>query len=200
MIEILVPIISGLFLLAATLIANRKESPSAPFPRAPGGRAGRLMGIFAFGAIVGLLITLPFTAPLRIPTITPIGTIVAYHGQRIPDGWLLCDGSLISAAHNGLIDLVGSNTPDLQGFFLRGLDPAGKRDPDGKNRKLGSTQEGLVGEHHHSYNMGGRGGKSGGSSPDTLVNDGPNPTSDQGHGIGAETRPKNVAVHFIIKY
>lgn len=38
----------------------------------------------------------------------PIGTIVPYNGHKLPNGWHLCDGN--------------KGTPNLQGYFIRGVD------------------------------------------------------------------------------
>lgn len=92
----------------------------------------------------------------------PAGSIVPYGGSileqdDVPDGWLLCDGSVIpDGEHYGALrELLRStawgNTgaqvrlPDLRGMFLRGVDdpdgPAGTewdpagRDPDADERK-----------------------------------------------------------------
>ena len=60
----------------------------------------------------------------------PVGTIVAYFGSdnRIPTGWVLCDGQ--PAPENSVLDLdangsiEGNQLPDLRGRFIRGsFDP-----------------------------------------------------------------------------
>lgn len=75
----------------------------------------------------------------------PPGTIVAFGGTTIPDGWLLCDGRPLTNAMfprlfaaigtswgNGTLDSTGAletpalaetgfNLPDLRGVFLRGV-------------------------------------------------------------------------------
>ncbi len=77
----------------------------------------------------------------------PPGTIFPFGGsyKKIPDGWLLCDGTAKSSEeYNGLWSVIGNawgngsegkekdentdfNLPDLRGLFLRGVD-----DPDGE--------------------------------------------------------------------
>ena len=70
----------------------------------------------------------------------PIGSIIAFGGSGITraweqNGWLLCDGRLLDKYEPGYLDLflaIGFawggdgdrkfNLPDLQGFFLRGVD------------------------------------------------------------------------------
>jgi hypothetical protein len=52
----------------------------------------------------------------------PTGSVTAYLGNTAPPGWLMCDGSAIpnDPRHAALIAIVGNNTPNLQGQFLRG--------------------------------------------------------------------------------
>lgn len=52
----------------------------------------------------------------------PMGTIVAFvlNQEYIPDGWLLCDGSVIPQQYKNLINLLGTNTPNLAGRTLIG--------------------------------------------------------------------------------
>ena len=70
--------------------------------------------------------------------VTPIGTIVAWHGDSIPKGWSICDGS------NG--------TPNLIGKFIK-ADTSEKQnnetDLDDDNKLL-LTKEHLP-EHHHPH-------------------------------------------------
>jgi len=77
-----------------------------------------------------------------------VGTVVAFAGptDRIPHGWLLCDGREIKIAeYPELYDTVGTawgagngrttfNLPDLRGRFLRGADLGAGRDPDASTR------------------------------------------------------------------
>ena len=69
---------------------------------------------------------------------TPIGTIVAWHGDSIPKGWSICDGS------NG--------TPNLIGKFIK-ADTSEKYDNEtdlDDDNKLLLTKEHLP-EHHHPH-------------------------------------------------
>lgn len=124
----------------------------------------------------------------------PIGTIIAFAGEELDEEWLLCDGRQCSGM---LSKLIGNNVPDLRGQFLRGLDPSGAIDPDGKGRNLLSQQSDMFASHTHEYAVE-TWGKfephySGGdhSLPE------PSPTTTGATG-GEETRPKNVAVNFFI--
>lgn len=52
--------------------------------------------------------------PAIVPPGVPPGTIVAYFGTEIPQGWVLCDGSTTPS---------GKLTPDLRNRFIMGLEP-----------------------------------------------------------------------------
>lgn len=83
--------------------------------------------------------------------LTPIGTIAAYYGNNIPQGWLLCDGSTFDEVeYDTLNSFLGSNVlPDLRGYFLRGLDTTGTIDPNGVGRTVGSVQGDIFKTHRH---------------------------------------------------
>jgi Phage Tail Collar Domain len=100
--------------------------------------------------------------------LVPPGSIMAFGGDtnRIPSGWLLCDGQAMSGStyprlfaaistnwgsgytYNGTTWSITNaahnfNLPDLRGYFLRGVDGGVGRDPDtafrGTNTFLGSV-------------------------------------------------------------
>lgn len=52
----------------------------------------------------------------------PTGSIIPYIGTDAPEGWVLCDGRSLTTIDGSdeLQLLVGANTPNLQGMFLRG--------------------------------------------------------------------------------
>ncbi len=134
-------------------------------------------------------------------TIQPIGAITAYAGTSPPNGWLLCDGKAIppGSQYDELRHLVGTNTPDLQGYFLRGLDQAGKVDP---GRKLLDIQSDGIGPHTHTYNNSyiGPAGLSGAGAPNVVAYIDHNAqTGAQTPAPPGETRPKNKTVSYIIK-
>ena len=142
----------------------------------------------------------------------PPGTIVAYWGTAIPTGWLLCDGSGIPAgvAYDKLRALIGANVPDLRGTFLRGAGQnanGGFRYSGDAGRTVGSGQGDDFKSHAHtlddytfaeSYN--GNWGWYGSGKTDT--DNGPmDPYRHDTFATGGEeTRPKNIAVNWIIKY
>jgi hypothetical protein len=104
--------------------------------------------------------------------LVPPGTVVAYLGNSVPKGWLLCDGqtSLDEPQYARLKELIGNKVPDYRGYFLRGLDPTGNVDPEGKGRTLISPpQNDTFANHNHTgkttnagnHNHGLTGGSSG---------------------------------------
>ena len=94
----------------------------------------------------------------------PVGSIVAFAGasDNIPDGWLECDGSILSKnEYDELYKVIGtawgkdgSNSdkfylPDLRGRFLRGVDKTGINDEDSGNRR--ALYDGNTGNTVGSY-------------------------------------------------
>jgi microcystin-dependent protein len=138
----------------------------------------------------------------------PAGTVNAYAGNTIPDGWLSCNGFVVSRSQfPELFRAIGTtyNTggesgsefrlPDLRGEFIRGLD--GGRGVD-TGRALGSAQSDLLKAHTHGLTQVGISTSSGANSFTQQTTGVPNgATASTG---GAETRPRNVAMNFIIKF
>lgn len=148
----------------------------------------------------------------------PIGSVIAFTTDYVPDGYLECDGSsyskttyaeLYSALSSGAIYGQDTNTfqvPDYRGLFLRGTDGGRGQDPDASSRMqhnftgtlgdtTGSVQNGQIEAHNHYIpaNVGIPGypiGFNGQYSADPV-------TESIG---GNETRPVNVYVTYCIKY
>lgn len=92
----------------------------------------------------------------------PVGTVLAYAGTNTgPElnqmGWLICDGSSLSATtYVDLFQVIGTcnggdgstefNLPDYRGYFLRGQDPTGQVDPDA-NSRTAANSGGLTGDN-----------------------------------------------------
>lgn len=158
--------------------------------------------------------------------LVPPGTVIAFAGSNVPAGWLKCDGGIISRTqYSALFSAIGtaygsgdgSTTfvlPDFRGLFLRGVngsavmpDGATLRDPDALARTamapggatgnaVGSLQFDEVKSHDHNIKLGGDGFVAGGRPQRSAgVND--NTRTDAAG--GAETRPKNAYVLYIIK-
>lgn len=158
------------------------------------------------------------------------GTVVAFAGSKVPDGWLLCDGSAVSrtafaalyaaigTSHGSGDNVVTFNLPDYQGRFLRGVSNGVKdngvpRDPDAKDRKamgpngndgdkVGSIEGDQFMSHTHSYNTYAGCVASGPYCFPSGEHDYNQGPLDLGtRGAGgSETRPKNASVNYIIKY
>ena len=139
------------------------------------------------------------------------------------NGWMFCDGrALDSGVYPELFAVIGYlygktgtssyNVPDYRGLFLRGVDAGAGMDPDSSKRLaptgngsissgIGSFQCDALQTHTHTYKSvqlaapaqtGNAAGQTAGdvstSAPDTPAR------------ISTETRPKNIAVNYIIKF
>ncbi|WP_142416140.1 phage tail protein [Bartonella massiliensis] len=126
----------------------------------------------------GWFLTNPTIKLPEIPPFPPLpesfsaGFIGTFASEKIPSGWLLCDGKEYSRKnYANLFAVLGEtwgkgdgqttfNVPDLRGMFLRGLDSGREID---KGRLLGSQQEesfkahihegktDSTGEHQHNF-------------------------------------------------
>lgn len=174
-------------------------------------------------------------ALLEKVTATPVGSIMPFGGtsDKVPRGWLICDGREISREKYAMLFSVISinfgegdgvetfNLPDFRGMFLRGANRVGKEsrndmyaDPDFEHRVwynrsgnpnrilphdegIGTYQYDELKKHNHQYLIpyGNAGRDSYGDNLFFYTR--PAVTDDFG---GNETRPKNMATHFIIKY
>jgi microcystin-dependent protein len=104
------------------------------------------------------------------------GIVVAFAGNKIPNGWELCDGRMLSRTdpkYKALFDVIGTihggdadpnfQLPDYRGRFLRGVDNGSERDPDAARRsapgqnnsgnsgaEVGSVQDDQFLRHSHT--------------------------------------------------
>jgi hypothetical protein len=138
-------------------------------------------------------------------------------------GWMLCDGrslpsgpfvelySCLGILYGGTVDTF--NIPDLRGYFLRGADPDAKVDLDATARKavggtaspgVGSLQGDAMQNHVHLEAVGGTPAPVGPvMAPFGVGPIGPAIASVTPSGVQLsmhETRPKNVAVHYLIRF
>ncbi|NEO44431.1 MAG: tail fiber protein [Moorea sp. SIO4A3] len=137
-------------------------------------------------------------------------------------GWMLCDGRYLdkdvySELFAVLGTLYGSNNnmfriPDYRGLFMRGVDAGSGVDPEaaqrispegnGTSSGIGSLQWDALQEHQHNYDavdLAATAG-SGNAGAQTSFR---KPTSSPNSPAlvsAYETRPKNIAVNYIIKY
>jgi len=132
-----------------------------------------------------------------LTSIAPIGTVIMYAGDAVPNGYLYCNGDVIAVEHTDLIALVGPNTPDFRGQFLRGASDTNAVDPDGPRLVLDS-QAGAVGPHTHPVSA--YDSTNPGANPRAATNSGFEGDFNTKANTGAETRPVNVSVRFCIKY
>lgn len=90
----------------------------------------------------------------------PIGTIQAFAFNKVPQGWMICDGrSLNKYDYSELFNVIAHTfgkegndyfkIPDLRGRFIRGWDPNATIDP--QRRHLGTYQEDAIQSHDHSF-------------------------------------------------
>ena len=110
---------------------------------------------------------------ILVGSVHPSGSVIAFAGTSAPDGWLLCDGSLVSRAiYSSLFFNIGiahgsgdgSTTfhlPDYRGRFLRGVANTSALDPDRASRtaanaggntgdNVGSVQGQAFQTHNHT--------------------------------------------------
>ncbi len=139
-----------------------------------------------------------------------IGSVHAFATETPPTGWIKCDGTAISRnQYARLFQRIGDrfgtgdgtttfNVPDLRGEFIRGWDDGRGVD---SGRTLGSAQGDLFESHTHTISnvntfQGGQVGVGNGGS----IQVGGNLTAVSNATGGAETRPRNVAMMYCIKY
>lgn len=140
------------------------------------------------------------------------GMIVMWGSTTLPTGWVECDGRP-STPYVNLIPFYPTNLPDLRGEFVRGWDNRKGIDP---GRSLRSFQGHQLENHAHTYTA------SDPTQPDTIQWLGrtvtfnfycimdqirthfpffisPNTSNPVTGSRGNETRPRNIALMYIIK-
>ena len=141
------------------------------------------------------------------------GIVIPWSSASVPSGFLECDGSAVSrTTYSALFAVVGTtwgsgdgsttfNLPDLRGEFVRGWDNSRGVD---SSRSFASSQGHQLQEHTHTI-----------TANEQNVGDPPNPitikhirsggnngaTQDSGDTgyFGSETRPRNIAMMYVIK-
>ena len=144
------------------------------------------------------------------PPGVPVGTVIASASTTTPAGYLHCNGGAISRrAYAPLHRAIGTrfgagngsttfNIPDFRGTFLRGWDNGRGLD---SGRLFGSYQADDFKAHTHRIRKRGSTGswnQAGVTEGDAADRYFSYPATETVG--GAETRPKNVAVNFYIKY
>ena len=150
------------------------------------------------------------------------GSIIAYSAQTVPAGYLECDGSTLDTTqYADLFSVIaytygGSGTsfniPDLRGEFIRGWDNGRGID---SGRGFGAAQlDAFQGHHHDQFvnsfdrtddvnSFGGTITDNTNNNTSSVANTIRNPKSDGINGTprtGSETRPRNIALKYIIRF
>ena len=137
----------------------------------------------------------------------PVATVIASASSSTPSGYLICNGAAVSrSTYSSLFSAIGTrfgsgngsttfNIPDLRGEFIRGWDDGRGVD---SGRSLGSFQADQFKSHNHNYTATNFSGHitrlTGGADSATH---GTRATTNTG---GNETRPRNIALRYYIKY
>ena len=162
-----------------------------------------------------------------VDAISPAGSVTMFASSTVPSGWLECNGAAVSrTTYATLFAAIGTTwgagdgsttfaLPDLRGEFVRGWDhgkgtdtgrafASSQADEIESHTHTGTTDSG--GAHSHTYlrGLGGAGigaepGTSGATAGDTSsagAHTHPFTTAATG---GTETRPRNIALMYIIK-
>ena len=146
---------------------------------------------------------------------TPAGAVMTFAMNSAPSGWLAADGSAVSrTTYATLFAAIGTvygsgdttttfNLPDLRGYFVRGAGTNGDGTVSGS---FGAKQADSVGPHTHpnTTTQGELGLGSGGYRYDGYQDSGDkefkaNFSSPSNTGT-TETRPKNIAMLYCIKF
>lgn len=135
----------------------------------------------------------------------PAGVLASHAADTPPTGWLECNGAAVSRdAYADLYAVLGDtwgagdgsttfNLPDLRGEFLRGWDNGAGIDA---GRVFASAQTDAFKSHTHGGVPLSGADSDRGTSSSTFSIDATGNTASVG---GPETRPRNIAVMFIIK-
>ena len=140
----------------------------------------------------------------------PVGSVTMYAANAAPTGWLECSGAAVSrTTYAGLFAAIGTvfgsgdgsttfNLPQMQGEFARGWDNGRGVDPA---RAFGSAQADELEAHVHSVQPPAASGEAGSGLTTTGSGGVETITAyDTASTGGTETRPRNIALMFIIKF
>ena len=164
---------------------------------------------------------------LSARALVPPGSVLAFAGTDVPDGFLMCDGTakdrnrysvlfnILQTTHGRGDGVKTFNLPDYRGRFLRGVDGNAGQDPDSGARtpsalggtggnNVGSVQLDEFNSHTHMPENGsslmGSGGPVLSDFGGYVVGQQPFKATSLPPKGGKETRPKNVYVNYIIKF
>lgn len=85
----------------------------------------------------------------------PTGTVMPIMSEDLPQGWLWCNGSSIpnDIFHQNLRQIVGNNTPDFRGYFLRGTGTSNRFSRSWAGPSLLEKQGSTTEQHNHGVNI-----------------------------------------------
>ena len=138
--------------------------------------------------------------------LVPPGAIMAFARSTPPEGWLECKGQAVSrTTYAALFAAIGTtfgagdgsttfNVPDLRGEFIRGWDHGRGVDA---GRAFGSAQADALRSHNHTYTRPAYSSSWGPGGGKGWVETAADVTGSTG---GTETRPRNIALMYCIKY
>jgi microcystin-dependent protein len=147
-------------------------------------------------------------ANVSTPAGVPTGSVFAMATTTVPSGYLECDGSAVSrTTYADLFAAISTtfgtgngsstfNLPNLQGEFIRGWDNGRGVDD---SRTFGSAQADEIKSHTHTYDRTtapSSGQDQAGSGSGDAVRQTSTNTGSTG---GTETRPRNIALMYVIK-
>ncbi len=137
----------------------------------------------------------------------PPGAIMPFAMNTAPAGWLACQGQVVNGSDYGsLSSAIGTtyNTggetslqfrlPDLRGYFVRG---AGVNSDGTTSGAFGVKQADELKAHTHTFTQAIFGPVDAGSDGNKIAQQTTGTTGSTG---GTETRPKNIAMLYCIKY
>jgi microcystin-dependent protein len=155
--------------------------------------------------------------------LVPAGAVMPFAMNSAPSGWLQANGDLVSrSTYSALFSSIGTtygsgdgsttfDLPDLRGYFLRG---SGTNIDGTVSGNFGSKQSDDVKPHAHAFSlsiqslvlsvqelfgMRSTGGNSQTVSDINVSTGSPTVSASISSNIGAETRPKNIAMMYCIK-
>lgn len=140
------------------------------------------------------------------------------HGQEVDRGTYAALFAVIGTTHGSGNGTTTFNLPDYRGLFLRGIDLGKGIDPE-PTRLIGSFQECSNQEHNHNSSFSGDvtlnevGSGAGGGTQGFIFTGGQAASPNRTYGLNGsvsvsnvssgnvsnESRPKNIAVNYIIK-
>lgn len=146
----------------------------------------------------------------QIYSSVPAGVVLPFAMATPPSGWLKCNGAIVSrTTYAALFAAIGTTygagdgsttfaLPDLRGEFVRGFDDSRGID---SGRIIGTAQADELKSHTHTYTL--RTDPDGATSqqqPNSGGNSEVTVTASVNATGGSETRPRNIAMLYCIKY